>query len=94
METIYEIKKASSIDEIRKEWLLLERGKDMTVFQSYNWNYLQEKYYKEKSRLYKFLVKYEYWVVYKEKVPIIITPLMVCRFNVHIGKFGFIRGGT
>lgn len=90
---MFDIKKVSLINEIKEEWLLLEQGKDMTVFQSYNWNLLQERYYRGKSRLYKFLVKYEYWIVYKENTPIIIAPLMLCRTNIHIGKFGLVKGG-
>lgn len=58
------------IESIKSHWQLLQGGKDMTVFQMYEWNKLQLGEFMKKH-----FVKVFYLVVFENAEPIMIAPL-------------------
>ena len=64
-----------SIQTLRDAWINLEKGADMTYYQTYSWYEMLTKVYKDK----KFSFEICFAVVYDEKIPKIIAPLIAYR---------------
>lgn len=72
--------KPADFDKYKKEWQELEGGKDMTYFQTYDWNKLLIPYLKKDNLLHEniyALIRNQY------KLPVLIAPLWVLKYSVY-----------
>ncbi len=78
--------------ELEQLWTPLERGKDMTVFQSYKWyKWLNTAYTKEKMKNY--FRKWVYLVCFNDhNIPVMIAPIQIVRIGKSIKGVGLDRG--
>ena len=79
---------AKCLNQIREEWMELQTGKEMTLFQSYQWNkMLLEHYVPTDTREYESI----YAIVESDGHPCMIAPLWVIKnHSVSLIKRGYI----
>lgn len=75
-----------NINTIKTAWENMCMGKDMTVFQSYQWHELQIHWYHISSFLHKIMNLYEIWAIYKEDILKMIIPIRYCRLSLKARK--------
>lgn len=71
-----------AFDALKSDWLLLEKGADMTAFQSYSWYHGIHALF-DQERTKNLFRKWRYIVVRKRDVPLLIAPLEIklCGFG-------------
>lgn len=78
-------------EELKKYWLQLENGKDMTVFQHYGWfKNINELYFKEHVK--KLFREWKYFVVLENDKPLLIAPVMIIKFGFQFKFIGLKKG--
>lgn len=84
----YEFK---DLHKLKKEWEKLEKGQDMTAFQSFNWNKLlsEEFYSNDYNRRF---AKVIYYVLRHEGTVIAIAPLVIQKKTLKLSWFGRKKG--
>ena len=81
-----------AFDALKSDWLLLEKGADMTAFQSYSWYHGIHALF-DQERTKNLFRKWRYIVVRKRDVPLLIAPLEIklCGFGYkNYGAEGYI----
>ena len=87
-----EIKQLTDFLELEKYWKMLERGKDMTVFQSFDWNRLLVEQWLS-SAFNRILSKLYIYIKFDENnQPCIIVPVFVQKITVGISWIGRKKG--
>lgn len=86
-----EIIKDRELDTLKAAWHVLQSGKDMTVFQSYEWHLeLNQLYRKEHTKnLFRELV---YLYVTQNGKPVMIAPLVIVKAGMKVHGIGVRRG--
>lgn len=82
----------NNFNELEVIWRKLEKGEDMTVYQTYEWSNLLNKQYIKFGRLYRLICKYEYYVFYENNDPKVIVPLMIQKVNLFYRNHGIKKG--
>ncbi len=77
-------------DKIKSDWELLQKGKDMTVFQQYIWYYGLNMQYEKKC--FKLSEKAYYFVAYKDGKPRMIAPLHIRKTGIEYKGIGISSG--
>ena len=78
-------------EALKKDWLDLQEGDDMTAFQFYDWNCMLEEEFK-KNGLKKFFGRIRYFEVLENDVPILIAPLHIQKASLKMGALGYKKG--
>ena len=76
MKYLVEYISASNLEKIEQVWKLLERGSDMTLFQSYDWNKMLLEFYIPKDTKY---YESQYAIVKNEETVCLIAPLWITK---------------
>ena len=90
---MYEIKVFDTIykEELKKDWIYLQNGKDMTAFQHYDWYCMLEEEFKL-NKMKKLFGKILYFEVFENGNPVLIAPMHIQRRTFKIGAFGYEKG--
>ena len=87
----YEIKNRTDLDSLSKEWKEIEKSKDMTVFQSFDWNVLL--FEEEKKRFFSSLyTKIIVITIHKDNLVYGIAPLIIQKYSNKTKWFGREKG--
>lgn len=71
----------NSISQLKEAWLTLEKGDDMTYYQSYKWNIIVQHF----TPQYKGICKLLYLLVKQGEKPLLIAPYGLLK-NIFISK--------
>lgn len=87
----HEIHDVRDILLLRKDWEKLEKGRDMTTFQTFEWHRLliQEWYGWKLHALYS---RVRVYIAYENDQPVMIFPAIIYRFSTRTKWFGQYRG--
>lgn len=76
-----------TFNQLEKYWRQLERGADMTAFQSYDWyKGLQPLYAKERTK--NLFRKWRYILLLRDSQPVLIAPLEIKSFGIGYKNYG------
>lgn len=81
----------NSFSELEHIWKRLEKGNDMTPFQSYDWYKGLNDLYK-KERVKRIFRKWEYIVAFRFNEPVLIAPIQIVNIGMQIKVIGLRRG--
>lgn len=81
----------NSFSELEHIWKRLEKGNDMTPFQSYDWYKGLNDLYK-KERVKRIFRKWEYIVAFRFNEPVLIAPIQIVNIGMQIKGIGLRRG--
>ena len=79
------------LPELESAWKQLERGQDMTAFQSYDW-YLNLQAVHRAERIKNIFRELRYIAVFIKDHPILIAPLEIHKFGIGYKQYGAPRG--
>lgn len=82
---------ADNIDELRGQWEKLERGADMTIFQSYRWNQLllREFHAYKYNQMFSHI---EFVVAFEGSEVLMIAPVIIQKFSLKLSWLGRRKG--
>ncbi len=85
------IRSTEDFSNLKTAWEALETGNEMTAFQTYFWNALLLEQWL-RSQLRRSQSSVEIYIACHDEQPVMILPLLIVRFSLHIKEIGWHRG--